>query len=64
MKDAIDANNSDAFVLFGVTGDLVHKMIFPALYSLVKRDALKVPVIGIAMPKCIRKDGGVIHEAS
>ncbi len=41
---------SDAMVLFGVTGDLAHKMIFPALYALVKRDALKVPVIGVASP--------------
>ena len=41
---------SDALVLFGVTGDLAHKMIFPALYALVKRNALKVPVIGVASP--------------
>ena len=45
------ATHSDALVLFGVTGDLAHKMIFPALYALVKRDALKVPVIGVAFPK-------------
>ena len=44
-------SRSDALVLFGVTGDLAHKMIFPALYSLAKRDALKVPVIGVAFPK-------------
>ena len=43
--------HSDALVIFGVTGDLAHKMIFPALYALVKRDALKVPVIGVAFPK-------------
>ncbi len=42
---------SDALVLFGVTGDLAHKMIFPALYALAKRDALKVPVVGVAAPK-------------
>ena len=42
---------SDALVLFGVTGDLAHKMIFPALYALAKRGALKVPVIGVASPK-------------
>ena len=42
------ASHSDALVLFGVTGDLAHKMIFPALYALVKRDMLKVPVIGVA----------------
>ena len=45
------ASRSDALVLFGVTGDLAHKMIFPALYSLVKRGELKVPIIGVAFPK-------------
>ena len=42
---------SDALVLFGVTGDLAHKLIFPALYAMVKRGALAVPVIGVASPK-------------
>jgi glucose-6-phosphate 1-dehydrogenase len=42
---------SDALVLFGVTGDLAHKLIFPALYAMVKRGALTVPVIGVAFPK-------------
>jgi len=45
------ASDSDALVLFGVTGDLAHKMIFPALYAMVKKGALKVPVIGVAFPK-------------
>ena len=45
------ASRSDALVLFGVTGDLAHKMIFPALYAMVKRGTLKVPVIGVAFPK-------------
>ena len=35
----------------GVTGDLAHKMIFPALVAMVKRGELKVPVIGVAFPK-------------
>jgi len=39
---------SDALVLFGVAGDLAHKMIFPALYALSRRGALKVPVNGVA----------------
>ena len=42
---------SDALVVFGATGDLAHKMIFPALYAMVKRGELKVPVIGVAFPK-------------
>jgi glucose-6-phosphate 1-dehydrogenase len=45
------ASRSDALVLFGVTGDLAHKMIFPALYAMVKRGDLKVPIIGVALPK-------------
>ena len=45
------ASHSDALVLFGVTGDLAHKMIFPALYAMVKRGTLKVPIIGVALPK-------------
>jgi len=45
------ASHSDALVLFGVTGDLAHKMIFPALYAMVKRGELKVPIIGVALPK-------------
>jgi len=35
-------------VLFGATGDLAHKLIFPALYAMVKRGVLTVPVIGVA----------------
>jgi glucose-6-phosphate 1-dehydrogenase len=39
---------SDALVVFGFTGDLAHKKIFPALYAMVKKDALAAPVIGVA----------------
>lgn len=42
---------ADALVIFGVTGDLAHKMIFPALYAMVKHGALNVPVVGIASSK-------------
>ena len=49
MHDENDsAPPSDALVLFGATGDLAHKQIFPALYAMVKRGALTVPVIGVA----------------
>jgi len=44
-------SQSDALVVYGVTGDLAHKMIFPALYAMVKRGNLNVPVIGVAFPK-------------
>jgi glucose-6-phosphate 1-dehydrogenase len=39
---------ADALVLFGVTGDLAHKKIFPALQGLIRRRILDVPVIGVA----------------
>jgi glucose-6-phosphate 1-dehydrogenase len=40
--------HSDALVLFGVTGDLARKMIFPALYAMARRGVLDVPVVGVA----------------
>ena len=43
--------SADALVLFGATGDLAHKKIFPALYALCRRGALTVPVIGVASSK-------------
>jgi glucose-6-phosphate 1-dehydrogenase len=39
---------SDALVFFGATGDLAHKMIFPALQAMAKSGRLGVPIIGIA----------------
>jgi glucose-6-phosphate 1-dehydrogenase len=39
---------SDAFVFFGMTGDLAYKKIFPALYSMVKKGMIDFPVIGVA----------------
>jgi glucose-6-phosphate 1-dehydrogenase len=42
------AARSDALVLFGASGDLAHKKIFPALYALCNRGALDVPIVGVA----------------
>lgn len=39
---------SDALVVFGATGDLAYKKIFPALYALAKRGLLNMPVIGVS----------------
>src|ERR1700676_5612002 len=38
---------SDAFVFFGATGDLAYKKIFPALYAMVRRSGLAIPIIGM-----------------
>jgi glucose-6-phosphate 1-dehydrogenase len=38
----------DALVLFGATGDLAKRKLFPALYHLEQRGLLNVPVVGVA----------------
>ena len=40
--------DSDALVIFGATGDLCYKKIYPSLYNLVRRGLLTIPVIGVA----------------
>ena len=56
------AMQSDALVLFGITGDLARKKIFPALYAMAKHGALNVPVVGVATsrlsPAELRKRAG------
>ena len=39
---------ADALVLFGATGDLAKRKLFPALYHLERHGNLKIPVIGVA----------------
>ena len=39
---------ADALVLFGATGDLAKRKLFPALYHLEKTGVLDVPVVGVA----------------
>jgi glucose-6-phosphate 1-dehydrogenase len=39
---------ADALVIFGASGDLCARKIFPALYQLTRRGRLQVPVIGVA----------------
>ena len=40
---------ADAFVVFGITGDLAKKMTLRSLYRLEQRDLLPCPVIGVAV---------------
>ena len=44
----MERRDCDAVVLFGATGDLCYRKIYPALYQLVRRGLLSVPVIGVA----------------
>ena len=70
------AARSDTLVLFGASGDLANKMIFPALYAMAKRGTLTVPVIGVASSKwspdhlrihvtdSIKRSGGIDDQRS
>ena len=50
LHDNLDQSSerSDALVLFGVTGDLAYRMLFPALHELARTDALPAKVVGVA----------------
>jgi glucose-6-phosphate 1-dehydrogenase len=48
MENDLGNARSDALVVFGATGDLAYKKIFPALYALARRGKLEMPVIGVA----------------
>ncbi len=39
---------ADALVLFGATGDLAKRKIFPSLYKLKARGLLEIPIVGVA----------------
>ena len=55
---------SDALVIFGVTGDLAHKKIFPALYDMARAGTLRVPVIGVASsPHPVEAIRGIAEKA-
>ena len=47
----IPVEQADVLVLFGATGDLAKKKLFPALYSMAVNDSLKCPVVGVASTK-------------
>lgn len=42
---------SDALVVFGATGDLAFKKIFPALQAMIQRGHLDMPVVGVGRSK-------------
>ncbi len=67
--------SSDALVVFGATGDLAYKKIFPALQAMVKHGALDMPVVCVARERrtteslvervreSLEQFGGVDHAA-
>ena len=49
MPLSVDRPRSDLLVMFGASGDLAKKKLFPAIYRLERRGLLGVPVIGVAL---------------
>jgi len=70
------AAHSDALVLFGFTGDLAHKKIFPARYAMARRGELVPRIVGVAgrplsddqvhqrVRDSIEKEGGGISDGA
>jgi glucose-6-phosphate 1-dehydrogenase len=69
-------NRSDALVLFGSTGDLAARKLYPALHAMVRRGQLDIPVICLGrsgwtledlqnrVRESIAKHGGGVDEAA
>jgi glucose-6-phosphate 1-dehydrogenase len=47
----VNKRPADALVMFGATGDLAKKKLFPALYNMAKSGFLNIPVYGVASSK-------------
>lgn len=48
MTAATEPAAADALILFGVSGDLAHRKLLPALYQMTARGQLNMPVVGVA----------------
>jgi len=59
MADDPRSGRSDALVLFGATGDLAYKKIFPSVYALAATGRLDMPVIGVASSE---GDDAYLHD--
>jgi glucose-6-phosphate 1-dehydrogenase len=44
----VNQPSADALVLFGATGDLAKRKLFPALYRMEEHGKLQIPVVGVA----------------
>ncbi|MEK6648415.1 MAG: glucose-6-phosphate dehydrogenase [Actinomycetota bacterium] len=53
---------ADALVLFGATGDLARKKLFPALYEMEEAGELEISVFGIASSKWTQSEFRAIAE--
>ncbi len=53
----------DALVLFGATGDLAQRKIYPALQALIRRRDLDIPIIGVGRSGTVEQLGAKIAES-
>ena len=70
------SSDSDALVIFGISGDLAFKKIIPSIYNLVRRGRLPAAVIGVAreqwslqrlrerISESVRAQGNQVDETS
>mgnify|MGYP000517595731 CR=1 FL=1 len=49
LSPLVNQPRSDLLVMFGASGDLAKKKLFPAVYRLEKRGLFGVPVVGVAL---------------
>lgn len=47
-REPTNTGGADALILFGVTGDLARRRLFPALYALESDGDLDIPVLGVS----------------
>jgi glucose-6-phosphate 1-dehydrogenase len=76
VDNAMGAQPSDALVIFGATGDLAFKKIFPSLHEMARAGRLDVPVVTVArqtwtterlrarVRESIEKYGGGVDETA
>ncbi|MDE3228013.1 MAG: glucose-6-phosphate dehydrogenase, partial [Acidobacteriota bacterium] len=55
---------ADVLVLFGATGDLAKKKLFPALYEMEEAGELEIPVFAVASSKWSQEEFKLRVEAS
>jgi len=59
-----DLSKSNALVLYGATGDLARKKLYPALQALVQKGQLDFPVIGVALSGWnVDRLRGYVHDS-
>ena len=49
VTDGYETRPADAFISFGITGDLARVMTFRSLYRLESRGLLDIPIVGVAL---------------